>query len=170
MSFVLLTMSLVGGCGRASLVGAIGAPSVVGGNLPGVIGNYSSGTWTPNLQYGTTDINSTASGIWVRIGNMVFVQTTISFSEDITSGGTAQINIDNLPLTVDTTSVYKLPVAWDLWSVSGDTGVQCRTNGANSCAFWTLDMAGGGVRSLRASDANVAGTKVLNIFGWYLTV
>jgi hypothetical protein len=83
--------------------------------------DYEEGTWTPSLNFsgGTTGLVGTQTGIYIKIGSMVYVQCAISLSNKGSSVGNAVIT--GLPFAVGTSfaatmSAYDIANSGYIWA------------------------------------------------------
>jgi len=94
-------------------------------NAPGMtselLDDYEEGTWSPSLNFsgGTTGIAGTQTGIYIKIGSMVYVQCAISLSNKGSSTGSAVIT--GLPFAVGTSfaatmSAYDIANSGYIWA------------------------------------------------------
>lgn len=130
------------------------------------IPDYDVGSFTPNLRYGSTDVTplTDADGYWVRVGGVVTVTCHIVWTADITSGGGAALNVDNMPFAkLGAISTLALPVAqWQQFTTSNGAHMTARfTSSATQVTFGWCNVAGADVSSVIASESDAAGTKVI---------
>jgi hypothetical protein len=82
--------------------------------------DYEEGTWTPVVQIGATvNTASVTKGRYTKIGNVVYIQATIT---GITKSGTGNLTIAGLPFTVGPTTTFgdtQGTLRWDDISSSG---------------------------------------------------
>jgi hypothetical protein len=82
--------------------------------------DYEEGTWTPVVQIGSTiNTASVTKGRYTKIGNVVYIQATIT---GITKSGTGNLTIAGLPFTVGPTTTFgdtQGTLRWDDISSSG---------------------------------------------------
>lgn len=60
------------------------------------LGNYDEGTWTPGVLIGSTDVLTSSSGRYTRIGDVVYIHGTATFNRLTNTGS---IKVTGLPLT-----------------------------------------------------------------------
>jgi hypothetical protein len=61
--------------------------------------DYEEGTWTPVVKIGTTTNSGSAVGKYTKIGNVVYIQATIT---SITKSSTGGLTVQGLPFTIGT--------------------------------------------------------------------
>jgi hypothetical protein len=65
--------------------------------------DYEEGAWTPVVKIGTTTNTGTGRGRYTKIGNVVYIQATIT---SITKSGTGGLTVEGLPFTVGTSGTF----------------------------------------------------------------
>jgi hypothetical protein len=73
-----------------------------------VAGGYSAGTWTPTwLGSGSnpTITYTVQTGLWTRVGNVVFISCVLTISAS--AGGAGTLRIGGLPFTVGATEAHR---------------------------------------------------------------
>jgi len=96
--------------------------------------DYEEGTWTPTLVIGFTAVGATTlTGVYTKIGNIVFVRGSIQAATSLTSAG-GNTRIAGMPFTSTTTNC---PVVFALTSLSypGTGYFDGTTNGIYTPAF-----------------------------------
>lgn len=128
------------------------------------LGNYSTTTWTPDLQFGgakTGITYSTQTGTYYRIGNVIYYRCIIVLTSKGSDTGAA--TIEGLPVTVASTTVGNA-----LLGVATYSGVQtaCKaTASSTSLALYFVDAAGGAVTAF--ADSHMANTTTIDCSGFY---
>ena len=69
-----------------------------------LLDDYEEGAWTPVVKIGTTTNTSVSpKGRYTKIGNVVYIQATIT---TITKNGTGGLSIEGLPFTVGSSGTF----------------------------------------------------------------
>jgi hypothetical protein len=81
--------------------------------------DYEEGTWTPVVKIGPTTNTGAGRGKYTKIGNVVYIQATIS---SITKSGTGGLTVEGLPFTVGSSTTFadiQATLRWDDITSSG---------------------------------------------------
>lgn len=141
------------------------------------IGNATSGTFTPTLELGGTEISTsggayaTQTGSWTRHGRLIFINVKLQLSAKGSASGTAAIRIpSDIRATGDIVrdTVTVGPVFLTGCS-SIDRGVIARFSTNELIVLWELVGTGGG-GALVVNDTNLTNTSTLEFNGWYEVV
>lgn len=138
------------------------------------IGNATSGTFTPTLELGGTEISTsggayaTQTGSWTRHGRLIFINVKLQLSAKGSATGNAAIRIpsdiratgDIVRDTVTVGPVYITGCS------SIDRGVIARFSTNELIALWELVGTGGG-GVVTVDDTNLTDTSTLEFNGWY---
>ena len=131
-----------------------------------LLANYiENGAWTPSLQFGgvTTGITySTQTGVYQRVGKMVYVSCQITLTSKGAAAGNAQIT--GLPFSQVSPTVTRLNVS-TAQNFNTITTEPCVRINSNVIALATTGLSTG----VNLTDANFANSSVLAINGWFLT-
>lgn len=151
--------------------GPVRAPSITfdGTN---VLSSYTTGTWTPSLNFGgsTTGITySEQDGTYQKIGKFVFVVGVIALSNKGAQVGTAQIS--GLPFTSATTSGAQTPgrnaVEFTALTLTASYTTAFLNFLSNSTSA-QCEQAGSGQNAAVLTNTNFANNTVIYISGLYL--
>lgn len=133
------------------------------------------GRWTPVLAGGTTPGTNTygiQTGIYVRIGNMVFVQGVISVSsKDAAMAGALRVTglpFVSQPDSANNTFAIAVPVWQNLTLTANYTTIGAQVNPSTN--FMTLNQSGSNNGLISLGATAIAGsTCFLELSGWYMT-
>jgi hypothetical protein len=97
-----------------------------------LLADYEEGTWTPSISYSTSNGDRSVVvqvGRYTKVGNIVTVQATVSWSESTASGN---VSITGLPFTSVTLSNYSSIGAVDSYNLTGTSGGLIGAIGSNA--------------------------------------
>lgn len=131
------------------------------GSAPGAA-LLTSGAWTPALTIGgsTTGIVSTVAGAYYRIGNMVYVEGSITLTNKGSNSGAVEITGLPVSAKVNSLPVCQLRSAANLASITDQIFMPITLQ---KIALYQL--ASGSSAAL--TDANLANNSALSFAGWY---
>jgi hypothetical protein len=135
------------------------------GSSGSLLASYiENGTWTPSLQFGgvTTGITySVQTGVYQRIGKLIYVSCMITLTSKGVATGNAQIT--GLPVSQVAATATRLPVS-TAQNFSTITTEPCVRINANVIALVTTGLTSG----VNLTNAEFANNSVLNFNGWFL--